>query len=287
VSLPEIHRRYLRLLGIEGEPSGLEGLRTLTRAHLFAVPFENVSKLLLLEREGAGRFFTLPECLDGIEHHDLGGTCYSLNPYYGDLLRALGYHVDLLGADMGPRLNCHTSLRVTVDSIAYHVDVGYGGPFREPMRLDRLPCELQEGHNRYVLEQRGERYEMSVLSNGERVHGYIVHASPRPHEFFAPALNNSFAPQAAFLNCLRICRFYENYSVTLLDRTLHVHRGSETVETQLEDPAEWEAAFAASLSMPRCPAAAAIRVLERNTGKPFFGVDGAPIHAPQTASSSP
>jgi arylamine N-acetyltransferase len=106
---PGIYQRYLRLLGVEGVPYGLEGLRAVIRAHLLRVPFENVSKLLLFSREGRGRFFTLPEFLDGIEHHDLGSTCYGANPYLAELLRALGYEADLHGANMPPRLNCHTS----------------------------------------------------------------------------------------------------------------------------------------------------------------------------------
>jgi hypothetical protein len=50
-------QRYLRLLGIAAHPSGLDGLRTLVGRHLSAVPFENVSKLLLLERLTGKPFF--------------------------------------------------------------------------------------------------------------------------------------------------------------------------------------------------------------------------------------
>src|SRR5690348_11061080 len=142
--LPEIYLRYLRLLGIEGIPSGLEGLREIVRRHIRQAPFENVSKLLLFAREGAGRAVPLAEFLDGIERFDLGGTCYSSNPHLADLLRRLGYDADLLGADMTAP-NVHTSVRVRVNGVAYHVDCGYGGPFREPLRLDRLPHEFSEG----------------------------------------------------------------------------------------------------------------------------------------------
>ncbi len=273
--LPSIYQRYLRLLGISGCPSGLEGLRAVVSAHLYRAPFENVSKLLLFAREGAGRFLSLVEILDGIEHHDLGGTCHSLNPYLGELLRALGYDADLLGADMGERLNCHTCLRVRFDSVAYHVDVGYGGPFREPIRLDRLPFTIVEGGNRYVLEQHGDGYQMSVFGGEERVHGYVVHGPPREHAFFADTVRKSFFPEAPFLNCLRICRFFDDFSVTLLDRTLAIQRDGHKDVIELKTPAEWEAAFASHLKLPRCPAMAAVRVLEQNTGKPFFGVTDA------------
>jgi N-hydroxyarylamine O-acetyltransferase len=258
------------LLGIARLPSGIEGVRTVVRAHLARAPFENVSKLLLYSRESAGRFLSLSEILDGIENHDLGGTCHALNPYLGALLRALGYDVNLLGADMGARLNCHTCLRVRFDSVAYHVDVGYGGPFREPIRLDRLPFVMVEGGNRYVLEQRADGHEMSVFEGEDRVHGYIVRDPPRDHDFFLASMRNSFLPEAAFLNCLRVCRFFDDHSVTLLNRTLGIHRDAHTTTIELNSPAEWQAAFAHQLQMPRCPAMAAVRVLEQNTGKPFF-----------------
>ena len=152
-AIPEIYQRYLRVLGFDNVPFGFDGVRAVVRAHLLRVPFENVSKLLLYASEGLGRFFTLPEFLDGIEHQDMGGTCYGANPFLGDLLRALGYEADLHGANMPPRMNCHTSLRVRIDSHAYHVDVGYGGPFRDPIAFDRPPFVMVEGANRYVFDR--------------------------------------------------------------------------------------------------------------------------------------
>jgi len=274
-TIAEPYARYLRILGIDRPPSGVEGLRTVVRRHLFRAPFENISKLLLFGSEGAGRFVTLSEFLDRIEHQDLGGTCHACNPFLAELLRALDYDADLLGADMAPRLNCHTCLRVRIDGVAYHADVGYGGPFREPIRLDRLPCEITEGTRRYVFDRTpdGDGYEMAVFSGQERVHGYIVHDTPRTLEFFTPSMQNSFQPTAPFLNCVRICRFFEDHSVELLDRTLSVHRGAETLQMELNTAGEWRAAVGEHLCMPRCPSDAAIGVLEQVTGKPFFGFD--------------
>jgi arylamine N-acetyltransferase len=270
--IPEIFQRYLRVLGVDNVPSGFDGLRAVVRAHLLRVPFENVSKLLLFASEGLGRFFTLPEFLDGIEHQDLGGTCYGANPFLGDLLRALGYEADLHGASMPPRMDCHTSLRVRIDSQAYHVDVGYGGPFREPISLEHLPFEMVEGANRYVFDREpgGEGYEMAVFSGEERVHGYVVHGPPRSLDFFSPAMQNSFAPAATFLNCLRICRFFDGYSLTLLNGDLTIHRGSTAERRELQSVANVEATLVTQLKMPRCPARAAIETMERISGKPMF-----------------
>ena len=271
--IPEPYSRYLRLLGISCVPSGLDGLQDLVRRHLCRVPFENVSKLLLFAREGAGRPMMLGEFLDGIEHQDLGGTCHSNNPFLADLLRHLGYDADLLGADMSIP-NCHTCVRVRLDAAPYHVDVGYGGPFREPMRLDRLPHAFDEGDLRYVLDRNRheEAYEMAVLAGLERRHGYVVHGPPRSRDFFTPTIRESFAPGRTFVSNLRIVRFFDEHSVELFNRTLTIRRGSETNQTELRERSELKAALATHLAMPRCPIDAALDTLERITGTSFFAV---------------
>ncbi|MBZ5577510.1 MAG: arylamine N-acetyltransferase [Acidobacteriia bacterium] len=271
-TLPDPYCRYLRLLGVEGRPSGLDGLRLLVRRHLFRVPFENLTKLLLFAREGVGRLATLEEFLDGIEHRDLGGTCHSTNPFLAALLHQLGYDAVLYGADIS-QPNSHTSIRVHLEGVPYHVDVGYGGPFRVPMRLDRLPFEFQEGDLRYLLNPNDgeDAYEMAVYSGQRRVHGYVVHGPPRPMEFFTPGVCQSFAPGRAFMSCLRLVRIFDDHSVELRDRTLTVHRGAETNETELHDRTELRAAVARDLQMPRCPMDAALDVLEQLTGTPLFG----------------
>jgi arylamine N-acetyltransferase len=271
-------QRYLRLLGIAGHPSGLDGLRTLVGRHLSAVPFENVSKLLLFDCEHAGRVTTLTEFLDGIEHSDLGGTCYTNNPFLTELLREIGYDADLLGADMS-RPNVHTCIRVRVDSVAYHVDVGFAAPFREPLRLDRLPVQVEEGTNRYVLarDAAGGGFRMRMSTEAENGVDYVVHDPARPREFFDPVVLDSYAPSSTFMNWLRISRVFDAFSLDLIDRKLYRHEAGKTAITELESVRELKQAVVDQLGMPRCPVERAIAVLERLTGKPFFGASGSKV----------
>jgi N-hydroxyarylamine O-acetyltransferase len=264
-------QRYLRLLGIAGRPSGLDGLRTLVRRHLSAVPFENISKLLLVDREHTGRVTTLTEFLDGVEYSDLGGTCYTNNPFLTELLRELGYDADLLGADMS-RPNVHTCIRVRIDSVAYHVDVGFAAPFREPLRLDRLPVPVEEGTNRYVLarDAAGGGFCMSMFSDAESGVAYVVHDPPRPREFFDPVVLESYALSSTFMRCLRISRVFDGCSLDLIDRKLYRHEAGKTAITPLESIQELQRAVEDQLGMPRCPVERAIAILERLTGEPFF-----------------
>ncbi len=266
------YKRYFRLLGIEDLPSGLEGLRTLVRRHLAIVPFENVSKLLLCDRAPSGHITSLPEFLDGIEFSDLGGTCYTNNPFLTDLLRALGYDAELLGADMS-RPNVHTCIRARIGSVAYHIDVGFGAPFREPLRLDRLPVKIEEGTNRYLLETDpgSSGLRLRMLSGEDPGPAYVVHAPARPREFFNRVVLDSFAPASTFMNCLRISRVFEAHSLDLIDRTLYRHEAGKTAIAHLESLKELQAAVKDQFGMPRCPIEHAVAILERLTGKPFFG----------------
>jgi arylamine N-acetyltransferase len=267
----ELYARYLRLLGLEGIPSGLRGLQDIVRRHVHRVPFENVSKLLLHAREGAGRAFTLEEFLDGIEQYDLGGTCYTCNPYLTDLLRHLGYDADLLGADMTVP-DIHTCVRVRIDGVPYLIDCGYGGPFREPLRLDRVPHVFFEGSIQYIFGPNAHpnAYEMKSLSGGQPVHGYIAHEPPRAAAFFEPAVRKSFTPGQTFMNHMRIVRIFDEHSVELFDRKLTIHRAGASLQTELSNLAEFQRAITVDLAMPRCPVEQALAAMERITGTPLF-----------------
>lgn len=273
-------QRYLRLLGIRTPitaPAGRSeaGLNEIVHRHLCCVPFENVSKLLLLAREGAGRVTTLAEFLDGIERYDLGGTCYTSNPFLAALLNARGYDADLLGADMS-KPNVHTSIRVLLAGVQYHVDVGYGAPFRRAIRLDRLPREFEQGSYRFVFDRAAapESYQTSVYSGGQRLHGYVVHPPARQAGFFDDVAIESYRPGTTFTGMLRIIRFFDDYAADLQDARLSIHRGRATSSRVLRNMAELRAAVADDLAMPRCPIEEAVAALEQRTGKSVFEEKG-------------
>jgi len=262
--------RYLRLLGFDHPPSGLGGLRQLVRQHVIRVPFENISKLLLIERERVGRVTTLSEYLDGLEHHDLGGTCYTANPFFAELLREIGYDADLLGCDMA-HPNVHTAIRVRVGGKAYHVDVGYGGPFYEPLPLAELPHEMTQGPFRYVLDRSGDgRLALSVFRGAEQVHRYVVNETPRELGFFREIILDSFRPAATFMTLLRVVRYFDDRSVELKNNVVTCHDANESRTTRLRSMKEVRAVFHDEFRMPRCPAEKAVKVLESLTGQSFF-----------------
>jgi len=266
----EPYSRYLRLLGFDHPPAGLEALRQLVRQHVIRVPFENVSKLLLYGRERKGRLTTLAEFLDGLERCDLGGTCYTANPFLAELLREAGYDADLLGCDMA-RANVHTAIRVRIGGNEYHVDVGYGGPFYEPLLLAALPHEMKQGPFRYVLNRGGDgRVALTVFHEKERVHGYVVNETPRELDFFRDIVLESFRPAATFMTRLRVVRYFDDHSVELKNNAITRHDADESREIRLRSMQEVRAAFNEEFRMPRCPVEEAVETLERLTGQGFF-----------------
>ena len=130
-------RRYLGLLGVDHPAPGPEGLGRLTRAHLAAVPFENVTSILR-RRADLGRPVAPldPEALLAAwEQKRGGGLCFEVAELFGRLLVALGYRAHVVLGTI-TFLGSHQAVLVELDGRRYLVDAGNGAPFFEPIPLD-------------------------------------------------------------------------------------------------------------------------------------------------------
>jgi len=138
--------RYLSRIA-SGPVSGtdLPALRHLQRAHLRAVPFENLDIR-------SGRALDLREAalFDKIVVRRRGGICYEQNTLFAALLGALGFRVTLLAAEVatanggfGPPFD-HMALLVVIGGRRHLVDVGFGDSFTEPLDLDQRGEQWQD-----------------------------------------------------------------------------------------------------------------------------------------------
>jgi len=120
-----------------------ETLKCLQVANLLTVPFENLSihskQPIILEDKAL---------FDKIVRKRRGGFCYELNGLFAALLRALGFNVAMLSAQVakeeggfGPDFD-HMTLMVTLEQ-RWLVDVGFGDTFREPLLLDEQEIQAQ------------------------------------------------------------------------------------------------------------------------------------------------
>ena len=127
--------RYLDRIGYTADISiDLATLASLQRAHLTAVPFENLDVY-----HGVGVRTDLAWSVDKVVNRGRGGWCFEANGAFSALLEALGFPIARLGAAVllgGPNETIdHLTLEVTLDE-PYLVDVGFGDSFITPLRLN-------------------------------------------------------------------------------------------------------------------------------------------------------
>lgn len=160
---------YLERIGYrESIIHTLEALGQLQLAHLYAVPFENLSihwgePIVLEEAALFAKIVTRRR----------GGFCYEVNGLFAHLLRALGFPVQMLSAAVyangvyGPEFD-HMTLLVRLEEY-WLVDVGFGDSFRQPLRLEER--EVQAGGDgrlyRLIPERDGERLGLWATPTAE------------------------------------------------------------------------------------------------------------------------
>lgn len=170
-------QRYLDRIKYSGpQHPNISTLVQLHRAHLLAVPFENLSIHF-----GETIHLDLEWLYGKIVTRNRGGFCYELNGLFAGLLRELGFDVSLLSARVyqiqnevfGPEFD-HLVLQVNLED-RWLVDVGFGDSFREPLKIDERGTQIQsegsyqiihyENHllyQRYVNEHWQSEYLFSL-----------------------------------------------------------------------------------------------------------------------------
>lgn len=127
---------YFERIGFKGAVSAdLETLTRLHRAHLNAIPYENLDVLL-----GRALDFDIDRIFDKLVTQRRGGWCYEMNGLFGWALEHIGFRVTrLAGAVTRDRLGDayvgnHLVLRVDLDQ-PYLADVGFGDGLNAPAVL--------------------------------------------------------------------------------------------------------------------------------------------------------
>jgi len=169
---------YLARIGA-ARPGGpdLRALRDLQRAHLLAVPFENLSIHL-----GEPIVLNQADLVTKVVGRRRGGFCYELNGAFAGLLTALGFTVSLLsarvfGADQrpGPPFD-HLTLRVDLAE-PWLVDVGFGRFAMAPLRLSSAEDQADPSGTFRVADSPSGHGEFDVFQDGEPAY----RVDPRPY----------------------------------------------------------------------------------------------------------
>ncbi|MGW1075704.1 arylamine N-acetyltransferase family protein [Streptomyces sp. NPDC002537] len=236
---------YLRRIGAKApERPDSAALRELHERHVLTVPFENVD--FAFGRPSTPIGLGAP-ALEKIVGRERGGCCYELNGAFYELLRALGFGVELLAGrvledgELGPLLG-HLTLRVTTEDTPepWLVDVGYGRGFRHPLRL-AVRAEQPDAQGVFQLVQ-APHGDLDLLRDGELQ--YRLETRARELADFAPTVWwFRSAPQSPFL-ARQVCSLPTTTGrVTLSGRTLTRTEHGHRVQEELADDAAVFAAY--------------------------------------------
>ena len=157
---------YLARLCLEGMPEpSAAGLRTLHRAHVGAIPYENLAIIA-----GRGVDLALPALQAKLVARRRGGYCFEHNLLFAAALERAGFAVTRLAgrvrlgaAFVRPRT--HIVLLVSAGGRRWLADVGFGGegPL-EPIPLEHGRATRQDGWTyRLVCETSGWAWALQLL----------------------------------------------------------------------------------------------------------------------------
>jgi N-hydroxyarylamine O-acetyltransferase len=237
-------KAYLERINYQGSlaPTA-ETLRELQLAHLLAVPFENLSihakQPIVLDDEA---LFTK------IVKQRRGGFCYEANGLFATLLRALGFDVWMLSAEVanaeggfGPDF-AHMALMVSLEQ-RWLVDVGFGDSFREPLLLDERGEQVQ-GSRAYRILPDGTHLILMQRDDGDEWKAqYRFTLQPYGYADYAEMCRyHQTSPQSHFTRA-RICsRATPGGRITLSEmRFITTTEKGERVELTLTSQEEYAA----------------------------------------------
>jgi arylamine N-acetyltransferase len=266
--------RYLGLLGVDREAPGVGALGRLIRAHIAAVPFENVASILRRrDHPGNGPVPPIdPEAmLNAWEERAGGGVCFDITEMLSRLLATLGYEAYPVLGRIGPPgpgqwLGRHQGLVVRVGGDAHLVDAGNGSPFYDPIPLDE-PMEVRGAGLAYRFRpgEEPDRWVQDRLIEGDWVPFCIYDLRPV----------DIAAREAAYQRHHRLSESWVASSLFMIhcrDDAVHVVRDDQltryTVDgkhvVQLTSDAEYERLASEVFELPALPILQVRRALERN-----------------------
>ena len=233
---------YLKRIDYRGATTPTaETLRALHVAHLITVPFENLSihaeEPIVLEDEAL---------FAKIVERRRGGFCYEANGLFAALLRALGFKVTMLSAEVAGKDGSfsppfdHMALMVTLEQ-QWLADVGFGDSFLEPLLLDEEAEQLQSP-DAFRISRAGNYRIVMRREAGEWKPNYRFTLQPYDYDDFRQMCRyHQTSPESHFTQ-KRICsRATETGRITLSDMRLIETTGGQREERTLNGQNEYDA----------------------------------------------
>ncbi|WP_158889409.1 arylamine N-acetyltransferase family protein [Amycolatopsis anabasis] len=219
---------YLRRIGHPRVEPSAAALRSLTEAHVRAIPFENIDVILRRHRGLA-----LDVVAGKLVGRQRGGYCYEHALLFAAVLENLGFEVRRSVARVqpdrsGPRT--HMILVVRADGIEHLVDVGFGAgqlypaPLRDGALIDQAGWEhrvTRDGALWTLAKRTGEGWEILHEFDG-------TPQRPIDYEVFHHYVSTH--PRSPFYGQLVVMRLDHGVNKRLVGDTLTVEHADGRVE---------------------------------------------------------
>ncbi|WP_248928830.1 arylamine N-acetyltransferase [Paenibacillus hamazuiensis] len=264
-------QQYLSCLRIEKRMPTLEYLRLLVERHLHLVPFENLSKFHYYLNRGTSGFKWFPSMdiyLDRLERENLGGNCYILNVHFGSLLRALGFQAEIVRATGG---NAHWANRVTVEGRAFYVDIGYGAPLFEPLRLEEEPRFFRCGEEVEIVRLSSTRFMIDRRANGQSIVTKYIEWMPVEVNDFEQDITHSLRDEDdnPFMRRIVVTLFKQGAAYSVVDRKLFVKSDQGTEIHEFSRKSDWISMMEKSFGFRQAALEEALRFIAERGNRLF------------------
>jgi N-hydroxyarylamine O-acetyltransferase len=227
-------------------PLPLDAIAALMRAHMEAIPFENLDVLL-----GRGIRIDLDSVAAKLVTAGRGGYCFEHGTLFQAALRALGVETTahaarvLLVAPKAEAPRTHMFLTVVLDGVTWVLDPGFGGPGPTvPVPL-REGQEARHGHDVHRLVRRDGEWVLEGLVNGAMTALWTSSLEPQfPVDF---ALANHYVstwPDSPFVTRVMIRALTPDGRVSAMNRDVTLLRRGVAQKHQLADRAALRALLA-------------------------------------------
>jgi N-hydroxyarylamine O-acetyltransferase len=219
---------YLERIGYAGPVSAdAATLKALHRAHLLAIPYENLDVQLRrpLTTDPAAAY-------DKIVRRGRGGWCYEMNGLFGAMLEAVGFDVMRMAGAANRELlgdlviGNHLVLRVQIAGATWIADVGFGDGTIEPFQLKPAAFEVEGFPFRLeALDARWWRFH-NHPNGGAKSFDFALEAAD-PQLLAGRCEWLQYAPESSFVQNLVAQRFRRGAILQLRGRTLRTVRPDE------------------------------------------------------------
>ncbi|HET6285959.1 MAG TPA: arylamine N-acetyltransferase [Amycolatopsis sp.] len=220
---------YLGRIGRHREKPSAAALRELAKAHIRAIPFENVDVVL-----GQHRGIALEDVIGKLVRRQRGGYCYEHGSLFAAAAEQLGYPVRRLVARVQPQKNgpyTHMTLAVEADGVLHLVDVGFGAGMLVPMPLvDGAVVDQAGWPHRLVAD--GDRWRLQKLEDDDWTDLHAFTLTPM-HRIDYEVYHHytSTHPRSPFTGQLVVMRLEEGLSRKLVGDEIIVERPDGAKET--------------------------------------------------------